>query len=130
MAEYIDRKALIGKLEKRYCVPCKGQDGDLCGDWCRFCMASNAIKEVQKTPAADVEPVRRWIPVSEKMPKERGFYLVAVKNWCDGKPVTREAFWNGADWLSCEKRVEITPRVTHWMPLPKPPEMDGGTYNG
>ena len=22
--------------------------------------------------------------------------------------------------------VEITPRVTHWMPLPEPPEMDGG----
>ena len=59
MAEYIDRKALIGKLEKRYCVPCKEQDGDLYGDWCRFCMASNAIKEVQKTPAADVEPVVR-----------------------------------------------------------------------
>ena len=59
MAEYIDRKALIGKLEKRYCVPCKEQDGDLFGDWCRFCMASNAIKEVQKTPAADVEPVVR-----------------------------------------------------------------------
>ena len=72
----------------------------------------------------------RWIPVGEKMPEERGFYLVAVKHWCDGKPVTREAFWNGADWLSCEKRVEITPRVTHWMPLPEPPEMDGGADNG
>lgn len=72
----------------------------------------------------------RWTPVSEKMPEERGCYLVAVKHWCDGKPVTREAYWNGADWLSCEKMVEITPRVTHWMPLPKPPEMDGGTDNG
>ena len=73
--------------------------------------------------------VQEWIPVTEKMPKERGFYLVAVKHWCDGKPVTREAFWNGSDWLSCEKRVEITPRVTHWMPLQEPPEMDGGADN-
>lgn len=72
----------------------------------------------------------RWILVSEKMPKEMGCYLVTVKHWCDGKPVTREAFWNGADWLSCEKRVEITPRVTHWMPLPEPPEMDVGDDNG
>lgn len=64
----------------------------------------------------------RFIPVSERPPKKRGCYLVAVKHWYDGKPVTREAFWNGADWLSCEKRMEISPRVTHWMPLPEPPE--------
>ena len=64
----------------------------------------------------------RWIPFSERPPEERDCYLVAVKHWYDGKPVTREAFWNGADWLSCEKRMEITPRVTHWMPMPEPPE--------
>lgn len=63
-----------------------------------------------------------WIPFSERPPEERGCYLVAVKHWYDGKPVTREAFWNGADWLSCEKRIEITPRVTHWMPMPEPPK--------
>lgn len=63
----------------------------------------------------------RW---SERPPEESGCYLVAVKRWYDGKPVTREAVWNGADWISCEKwiRMEITPRVTHWMPLPEPPE--------
>lgn len=64
----------------------------------------------------------RWIPCSERLPEERDCYIVAVKHWCDGKPVTREAFWNGADWLSCEKKVEITPRVTHWQPLPEPPK--------
>lgn len=67
----------------------------------------------------------KWIPVSEP-PKERGCYLISVKHWVDGKPVTREAFWNGEDWLSCYwkkgDRVELTPRVTHWMPLPEPPK--------
>lgn len=67
----------------------------------------------------------RWIPCSERPPEERGCYIVAVKHWYDGKPVTREAFWNGADWLSCEKRMEITPRVTHWMPLPQLPKEGG-----
>jgi hypothetical protein len=56
------------------------------------------------------------------MPEEKGCYLVAAKHWFDGKPVTREAFWNGADWLSCEKKVKITPRVTHCQPLPEPPK--------
>ena len=65
--------------------------------------------------------VQEWISVSEP-PKERGCYLVSVKHWLDGKPVTREAKWNGADWLSCYKAEEITPRVTHWLPLPQPPK--------
>ena len=51
-----------------------------------------------------------------------GCYRVTVKHWFDGKPVAREAYWNGADWLSCEKRVGITPRVTHWQPLSEPPK--------
>ena len=65
----------------------------------------------------------KWIPVTEP-PKEKGCYLVSVKHWVDGKPVTREAYWNSADWLSCERKREITPRVTHWMPLPEPPKGD------
>lgn len=67
----------------------------------------------------------RWIPCSKRPPEERGCYIVVVKHWYDGKPVSREAFWNGADWLSCEKRMEITPRVTHWMPLPQLPKEGG-----
>ena len=65
--------------------------------------------------------VQEWISVSEP-PKERGCYLVSVKHWLDGKPITREAKWNGADWLSCYKAEEITPRVTHWTYLPQPPK--------
>ena len=66
--------------------------------------------------------VQEWIPVGDS-PKERGVYIVTVKHWLDGKPVTREAKWNGADWLSCYMRgEEITPRVTHWMPMPPAPE--------
>lgn len=64
----------------------------------------------------------RWVPISDGNPKEKGCYRVTVKHWVDGKPLTRDAYWNGADWLSCEKRMEITPRVTHWQPLPEPPE--------
>ena len=61
--------------------------------------------------------IQKWIPVTEQ-PKERGFYFVTVKHWLDGKPVTIEAYWNSVDWMSCERRHELTPRVTHWMPLP------------
>ena len=63
-----------------------------------------------------------WKPVFAGNPERKGCYLVTVNHWLDGTPVVREAFWNGVDWLSCERRHEITPRVTHWMPLPEAPE--------
>lgn len=78
-----------------------------------------------------VNPVRptmdsTWIPILEGNTKEKGYYCVTVKHWLDGKPVAKKAYWNGADWLSCDKRKEITPRVTHWMPLPELPEEEQG----
>lgn len=63
-----------------------------------------------------------WQPVLAGNPGRKGCYLVTVHHWLDGAPVVREAFWNGVDWLSCERRHEITPRVTHWMLLPKAAE--------
>ena len=63
-----------------------------------------------------------WNPVLDGAPKEKGCYLVTIRNWLDGTPVVREAFWNGVDWLSGDRRHAITPRVTHWMPLPEAPE--------
>lgn len=71
------------------------------------------------TFATDNNVGGKWIPVSEPPPK-KGCYLLTVQHWADGKPVTREAFWNGVDWVSCERLHKITPRVTHWMPLPEP----------
>lgn len=65
--------------------------------------------------------VQEWTPVTDS-PKGKGCYIVVVNHWVDGKPVTREAYWNGCDWLSCDKKRELTPRVTHWMPLPQPPK--------
>lgn len=112
MADYINREVTLKILTRI---------ADCVSDSRRRAV-TRCIREIALLPPANVEPVRRWIPCSERMPEEKGCYLVAAKHWLDGKPVTREAFWNGADWLSCEKKVEITPRVTHWQPLPEPPK--------
>ena len=65
MSDYISREALIGKVEKHYCAPCKGQGGDLDGDWCRSCVINSVLEKVRGIPAADVAPVvhGRWIGV-------------------------------------------------------------------
>ena len=84
----------------------------------------DAADLIERLTAENAAPREKppWKTVLEGNPKEKGCYLVTVKHWFDGKPVAREAFWNGTDWLSCEKRREITPRVTHWTPLPEVPE--------
>lgn len=67
----------------------------------------------------------RWISVEEAMPKDQSDVLVV-------------ALWNGGwqtmtGWISCVTNEWscVTPygehepeKVTHWMPLPKPPEVE------
>lgn len=83
--------------------------------------AADLIERLTAENAAPREK-QLWNPVLDGAPKEKGCYLVTVRNWLDGTPVVREAFWNGVDWLSGDRRHAITPRVTHWMPLPEAPE--------
>lgn len=59
MSDHISREALIGKVEKHYCAPCKGQGGDLDGDWCRSCVINSVLEKIRGIPAADVAEVRR-----------------------------------------------------------------------
>ena len=49
----INRKAFIGEIEKHYCAPCKGQGGDLGGDWCRSCVINSVLEKIREFPAAD-----------------------------------------------------------------------------
>ena len=82
---------------------------------------SNTSVEIADNLLENGVTVREWIPVTEN-PKRNGCYIVVVNHWVDGKPVAREAYWNGCDWLSCDKKRELTPRVTNWMPMPQPPK--------
>ena len=63
MNDCINREAFIGEIEKHYCAPCKGQGGDLGGDWCRSCVINSVLEKLREFPAADVAQVvhGRWI---------------------------------------------------------------------
>jgi ferritin len=55
-----------------------------------------------------------WISVKKELPKSAGFYLV-VADWMG---VIEKAEFNGcSSWLIRNHVFE----VTHWMPLPEPP---------
>lgn len=69
------------------------------------------------------QEIRRWIPTTERMPENIGMYLVIEKHWLDGSPGIKIAKWNTVDWFTADRKSnEITPRVTHWMPLPELPK--------
>ena len=118
-AEYIDWETAIDVREKL--VELIGSteygNGSLVGN--NF--QKGFIEKIATHLIANGVTVQEWIPVTEN-PKRNGCYIVVVNHWVDGKPVEREAYWNGCDWLSCDKKRELTPRVTHWMPMPQPPK--------
>lgn len=108
------------RTDVQTCAECPLFDNEDCmGD-----MTIGAADLIECLTAENVAPREKqlWNPVLDGAPKEKGCYLVTVRNWLDGTPVVREAFWNGVDWLSGDRRHAITPRVTHWMPLPEAPE--------
>ena len=62
-----------------------------------------------------------WISVNNRLP-EGGWCLVACNQY--GRSIIRKAAYDrDAGWLEVRGDVQnITEYVTHWMPLPNPPE--------
>ena len=79
----------------------------------------------------------KWIPVTERLPEEDGYYLVFQKGFLiagirtlqftkDGRKVDKYDFHRG--WKNVWYRYDsewghlTIDDVTHWMPLPEPPK--------
>lgn len=120
MAEYIDRETLIKfPIRRDHC------DNEHANE--HFINGIETVMEyAENLPTADVEPVKRWIPCSERLPESctDATYLAYVPSFgavdiADYHPDVDE--W---DFMG----LPVT--VTHWMPLPEPPKMDGGGEDG
>ena len=66
--------------------------------------------------------VQKWIPVSERLPDTFGEYIVAVQD-AFGKRYSDYANYDPYElyWRTGLHRG-VDEMVTHWMPLPEPPE--------
>lgn len=121
MAEYIDREAAFNAIT------------DLAGKATTrsaYEAVWKSARALNKIPAADVIPRPRWIPANEELPPEG----VDVLCWYE---YFRYGLYNrmyqtfgighqfNGNWGGEVARGRDT-KVLAWMPLPEPPEMDGG----
>lgn len=60
-----------------------------------------------------------WIPCSERMPNERGWYLITVQGM--NRFSDMDYYYGNSEWDD----VSSKQKVIAWMPLPKPYREDG-----
>lgn len=117
---------LIKRL-KASCGSCKLWDGHKCclkGECSaqKSLQAADAIEDLEnRLNLWRQDKIRRWIPVTERLPKENGFYLCLYKHKASGGVATDEGL-SILQWINNKWGINDIYLVTHWMPLPQPPE--------
>lgn len=129
-----DREKLIELLGKDTCkhdccLDCEhNKDNDTCITYLKSSMADLLL--ANGVTFANGTNVPSWISVSERLPDEEELVLILCKNgarfvgWCGIQYGDFERRWHIKTALNSSKLLNKG-RVTHWMPLPEPPEEDG-----
>ena len=115
MDDYISRKAAIVDFER--------------------CNHENPVWTPQRVktllmriPTADVEPVKRWIPCGKALPNTRERVLATDGVFVGEMCINKRGQWERYNVTNYETLMSLD--ILAWMPLPEPPEMDGGGKDG
>ena len=90
-------------------------------------MLGGAVLEIERRAnnVHELEAAQRWIPVGERLPEKEDGYLTAYRTKDAIGAVTLRVYVGGGRWFDGNIDYEVSPQnVTHWMPLPVPPEGD------
>ncbi|EAO3454421.1 DUF551 domain-containing protein [Salmonella enterica] len=117
--ESISVRQAISALESADCVTTIGQAYKMGWNACRAAMLQRVENAESRCGNPKVSP-DGWIPVSERMPEESGRYwcYVEEQNSLGKSHYQWNCSWNGQAWSD----KALSGRVTHWMPLPEPPQ--------
>ena len=107
----IDADALLEKFNRKADIMTALTDEDTANDFAFYCKLADAVEEMPT--------ICGWISVKDRLPEEDGLYTVYCK---DGSMAHA---WFEDKWFidHCECGAGY---VTHWMPLPEPPEDGDG----
>lgn len=96
-------------------IPCKGCGKLIPAGGENYCLTCR----VWKLRLKEIEP--KWIPVSERLPENNNQWVLCL---CVGGAMEVLKFdYTMRNWDSqYPRRCYIESYVTHWMPLPKPPQ--------
>ena len=109
---------------------------DLCAETMRA-IAKEIVQEVEEEFATDTNVgTNGWIPCSERLPEESGYYLVTYHDWSDGNFLPKyddtyvrrlhyqisEHFvgWNYPKNVDDRAENDCHKEVIAWQPLPEP----------
>lgn len=116
MDEYISREATV----KAFCEKCKGYYDGHCVH-----RGECDIDVIKTAPAADVQPVKQWISVKDRLPDESCGCLGIVDGEVTEVNYSPKSKGYICVWSMCDAdgfRPLSDDTVTHWQPLPEPPK--------
>jgi len=77
---------------------------------------------VDSTILTRINDMSEWISVEDRLPEQGDYSVFAAFDNGSVEPVSSYNFPTDMvhveDWL----RDKVTPKITHWMPLPEPPK--------
>ena len=111
MDDLISRNTLVDAIKRQYCVDCDSYNGARC----RACHADDMLALADDSLPAGP----RWISVEERLPEDYEDVVIIMRNGASSW--YRVAYREYGGWSFGGGR-RVTDEVTHWMPLPEPPE--------
>ena len=106
-------------MSDRPCKECIWHSEDGCWKW--------DCEPVTRTEAKRKLAEASWISVKDRLPDHYGRVLICVKSAIiSGKYYINVGNYDNGEWLEDKGVTEMyaTERVTHWMEMPKPPEVE------
>ena len=110
--EYIDKVEVGAKIQMMYIRREMDYGGE--NDFCRG--MRKALRVIENMPAADVQPVDRWISVDEALPIYDGLVLIFYND-----KTIRLAIYSEDGWYSDEGEP-IMEQPDYWSRIPESPK--------